>query len=64
MDGVIRNYSNRKPDERLFETELEYVMLKWLTILSIKPQEATEEPEKTLAASGFISAIRDAMVLI
>ncbi len=63
MDGIIRRYSNREPNQRLFETELEYVMLKWLTSLSIKPQ-VTEEPEKTLATSGFIDAIKEAMVLI
>ncbi len=64
MNKVIRRYSTKEPSQRLFETELEFVMLQWLTNLSTKPQEAIDEPEKTLARAGFSDAIKEAMVLI
>ena len=64
MGEIVKQYSTGDTNRRLPRIELEYVMLKWLTILSIKPQEATEEAEEILAASGFINAIEDAMVLI
>ena len=64
MDKVVTRYSNREPSQRLYEAELELLVLQWLTNLSTKPQEATEEPEKTLARSGFNDSIRRAMVLI
>ncbi len=64
MDKVVTRYSNREPGQRLYEAELELLVLQWLTNLSTKPQEATEEPEKTLARSGFNDSIRRAMVLI
>lgn len=64
MDKVVTRYSNREPGQRLYEGELELLVLQWLTNLSAKPQEATEEPEKTLARSGFNDSIKRAMVLI
>ncbi len=64
MNEVIKRYSTEEPDRRLPVIELEYVMLQWLTSLSIEPQKVAEEPEKTLAASGFMDAIKDALVLI
>jgi len=64
MGGIIKQYSTVGTSRRLPQTELEYAILKWMTTLSIKSQEAIEEAEETLAASGFINAIKDAMVLI
>ena len=64
MRRVIAQYSLREPDQRLFQSELSLLMLHWLTNLSSKPQNASEEPEKTLAQAGFNESIRDAMVLI
>ena len=64
MDKVMTRYSNREPGQRLYEAELELLVLQWLTNLSTKPQEATEEPEKTLARSGFNDSIKRAIVLI
>ncbi len=64
MDKVIERYSLRGPEQRLYQTELELLILQWLTNLSSKPQELTEEPEKTLVIAGFNDSIKDAMVLI
>ncbi len=57
MDKIISRYSNRNPEQRLFATELELLVLHWLTNLSSKPQKVMEEPEKTLAFSGFNASI-------
>jgi hypothetical protein len=64
MDKVISRYSPKEPEQRLYQTELALLILQWLTNLSLKPQELTEEPEKTLAIAGFNESIKDAMVLI
>jgi hypothetical protein len=64
MDKVVARYSKREPGQRLYSTELELLVLHWLTNLSTKSQKVTEEPEKTLALSGFNDSIKEAMVLI
>src|SRR5258708_32928803 len=64
MDNVIMRYSTGASDRRLYETELALLILQWLINLSIKPQNAVEEPEKTLELVGFNNAIKDAVVLI
>ena len=64
MDGVISRYSERKPGQRLYATELELLILQWLTNLSTKPQKNTEEPESTLARAGFSDSIKGSLVLI
>ncbi len=64
MDKVVARYSDRKPGQRLYEAELEVLVLRWLTNLATKPQKNIEEPERTLALSGFIESIKDASVLI
>jgi hypothetical protein len=64
MDKVVARYSDREPGQRLYERELELLVLQWLTNLSTKPQQVMEEPEKTLALSGFNDAIKRGMVLI
>ena len=64
MIEVVGRYSRRKPDQRLYQTELELLILQWLTNLSSKPQRVNEEPEKTLALTGFTDSIKDAMVLL
>jgi hypothetical protein len=64
MDKVVARYSDRKPGQRLYEAELEVLVLRWLTNLATKPQKNIEEPERTLALSGFIDSIKDASVLI
>ena len=64
MDEVVARYSNRTLGERLYGAELEILVLQWLTNLAAKPQTNTEEPEKTLAISGFNESIIGAVVLI
>ncbi len=64
MDKVVARYSDRKPGQRLYEAELEVLVLRWLTNLATKPQKNIEEPERTLALSDFIESIKDASVLI
>lgn len=64
MNSVIRCYSLKEPDQRLFASELELLMLHWLANLSMKQPETSEEPEKTLAQAGFNESIKNGMVLI
>ena len=64
MDKVIARYSKRVSDRRLYETELSLLVLQWLTHLSTEASEMSEEPEKTLALSGFNDSIKNAMVLV
>lgn len=64
MDKVVARYSKRAFDRRLYETELSLLVLQWLTHLSTGASEISEEPEKTLALSGFSDSIKNAVVLI
>jgi len=64
MENIMKRYSLRKPEQRLYVEELEYVVLHWLMNLSSKPQEMDNEPEKTLVRTGFTDTIKGAMVLI
>jgi len=64
LNSVVARYSKRDPGQRLYETELSLLALQWLTNLSTKPQDVTEEPEKILVHAGFYDSIRDSMVLI
>ena len=64
MDEVVARYSNRTKGARLYGAELEVLLLQWLTNLAAKPPFNTEEPERTLAISGFIESISGAVVLI
>lgn len=64
MHAVVNRYLDKEAQERLYGSVLELVMLQWLYNLSTKPQVTTEEPEKTLARSGFNESIKGAMVLM
>ncbi|MHB8596535.1 MAG: hypothetical protein ACYDER_06965 [Ktedonobacteraceae bacterium] len=64
MHAVVNRYLDKEAQERLYGSVLELVMLQWLYNLSTKPQVITEEPEKTLARSGFNESIKGAMVLM
>jgi len=48
----------------LYEAEFEILALRWLNHLTVKSQNSGEEPEKTLALSGFDAAIKEADVLL
>jgi hypothetical protein len=64
MDKVITRYLRRNPGRRLYGEELEILLFRWLISLVTETQEDTEEPEKTLARSGFSELIRGAEVLL
>ncbi len=64
MENVIRRYSPKKPDQRLYESELELLALQWLANVVAKHRETIEEPEKTLAQAGFNDAVKKGIVLI
>lgn len=64
MDSVVARYSLREPEQRLFERELELVILEWLTQLNLGPQMSNEEPEKTLERVGFNDAVKNALTFI
>lgn len=63
MDKVVARYLKREPGQRLHGAELELVVLQWLTDLALGTQKVVEEPEKTLALSGFNESIKGATVL-
>ncbi len=64
MGNVISRYVEGYSGERLFNREVESLVIKWLTDLANGKQEVVEEPEKTLAIAGFYNAIRGASVSI
>ena len=64
MNSVIERYLKQKTQRRLYESELELLVLQWLLNLSMKPQREAEEPEKTLAHSGFSKDIQGASILL
>ena len=64
MDPVIKRYLKKNPERRLYGTELELLVLQWLLNLTTKPQQDVEEPEKTLARSGFNDSIKGGAVLL
>ncbi len=63
MGNVVARYSDRKAGERFYEAEFEILALRWLNHLTIGSQNSGEEPEKTLALSGFDEAIKGAYAL-
>lgn len=64
MRNVVARLSDRKPGERLYSEEFEILTLRWLNRLVLGIQRDGEEPEKTLALSGFTEAIKGADVLL
>ncbi len=64
MDKIVERYTKRKPGQRLYGSELELLVLQWLLHLAVKPQQEAEEPEKTLALSGFSGDIKGANILL
>jgi len=63
MNKVVARYLKREPGQRLYGAELELVVLQWLTDLALGTQKVVEEPEKTLALSGFNESIKGATIL-
>ncbi len=67
MDSVVARYShgtdNGNGTDRLKEQYLELLFLQWLLDLSNNPQRIEDEPEKSLAHSGFLESIQGAAIL-
>lgn len=63
MGNVIERYLTVPPGHRLIRVELEIIVVQWLGDLAAGLELPAEEPDKTLAAVGFIDAIRGASVV-
>ncbi|HEV7235007.1 MAG TPA: hypothetical protein VGN15_02430 [Ktedonobacteraceae bacterium] len=64
MDTIVACYTKKASNERLYDIELEFLVLQWLTELAEGKRKTNEEPEKTLARAGFDEAIQEARVAI
>jgi len=64
MDSVITRYRKSKQEEKPFGRELESLALRWLHDLADAKVWANEEPEKTLALSGFTDSVKEGMVMV
>lgn len=62
-DVVSRYFSHSGNQERLSESVLELLVLQWLNELAASNNGASGEPEKLLAASGFLESLRGATIL-
>jgi len=63
MDKVVTRYLKEDSEQRLYESILELLVFQWLNDLATNPGNVSEEPEKTLALSGFSQSIKDATIL-
>jgi len=63
MDKVVKRYLKFDADKRIYGVVLELLVQQWLNDLTTGSQEPTEEPEKTLALSGFNESIKGATVV-
>jgi hypothetical protein len=63
MTSVVDRYLDKDPGRRLYGEELEWLVLEWLLSLAGEVQPEAEEPERTLARSGFNDSIKGAAVL-
>lgn len=63
MDKVVTRYLKEDSERRLYGSILELIVFQWLNDLATNPGTGDEEPEKTLALSGFIESIKDATIL-
>ena len=63
MDKVVTRYLKEDSGQKLYGSILELLVFLWLNDLATRPGNGTEEPERTLALSGFSQAIKDATIL-
>jgi hypothetical protein len=63
MDKVVTRYLKETSERRLYESILSLIVFQWLNDLVNDPENADEEPEKTLALAGFNQALKNATVL-
>lgn len=64
MHNVVARYNHEEPKKWLYGPNFELLVLQWLNNLTEKPQQNSEEPEKTLALSGFNDSIKNASVFL
>ena len=63
MNKVVSRYFKEDSEQRLYESILELLVFQWLNELAVRPENDDEEPEKTLALSGFTESIKGAIIL-
>lgn len=63
MNNVVTRYLKEDSERRLYESILELIVFQWLNDLATNPGNVDQEPEKTLALSGFSQSIKDATIL-
>jgi hypothetical protein len=63
MHQVVTRYLKEDSERRLYGHILELLVFQWLNDLATKPANESEEPEKTLALSGFSKSIKGAAIL-
>ncbi len=61
-DLMTRYWPRREPTDRLTERSFAILVFQWLVDLTDERLKATQEPEKSLAASGFLAAMHNAQV--
>lgn len=62
MSDVVSRYSVILPDGRLTEFAFALLILPWLNDLSSGSRDHDQEPERSLAQTGFLEAIRGGSV--
>lgn len=63
MQNVILRYARQNSKERLHGPVLELIIFQWLLDLTMDTHRPLEEPEKTLAQSGFNDSIKGAKII-
>lgn len=63
MDKIVIRYLKETSERRLYDFILSAIVFQWLNDLVNDPENADEEPEKTLALAGFNQALKNATVL-
>lgn len=65
MRPVMQRYlSQIEAKGRLSGSVLELLVLHWLNEIALDGQQLPEDPERLLATSGFLDALRNAMILV
>lgn len=64
MVPVVQRYlPDLEPHARLHGFALDIIVIQWINDLSLGVPAPSDEPERSLAAAGFLEAIRDGIVL-
>ncbi|MEO8972999.1 MAG: hypothetical protein ABI406_15545 [Ktedonobacteraceae bacterium] len=63
MKKIVNRYLEESSEKRLYREVFEIIVLQWLNDLTMGSLKTGEEPEKTLALSGFNESIKGATVV-